>query len=175
MKSKPWPMTGKVPEVGRHTVAMPPLRLLLLPALFALSACALHPRAPRVATASPTPPPLLLGEFIDDYGIAHRIDADTWWQRPDTRYRVIAWHPQAQYLIARNDAGNRADAGRYTRIDWLVLPGMPPWAWAFCLSAYDAPTQAEAERADIARRDTPKTGCNGYPFSRMQRAASTPD
>ena len=38
------------------------------------------------------------------------------------------------------------------------------------LSAWDAKTQADAERADIARRDTPKTGCNGYPFSRMRRA-----
>lgn len=36
-------------------------------------------------------------------------------------------------------------------------------------SAWDAKTQADAERADIARRDTPKTGCNGYPFSRMRR------
>ena len=46
---------------------------------------------------------------------------------------------------------------------------MPPYKWAFCLSAWEAATQADAERADIARRDTPKTGCNGYPFSRMRR------
>ena len=140
------------------------VHFLLMPALACLAGCALHADAPRDA-----PPSLLLGDFVDDYGIGHRISADEWLQRPDTRYHVVAWHADAQYLIARNDAGNRSDAGRWTRIDWIALPGMPPWEWAFCLSAWDAPTQAEAERRDIARRDTPKTGCNGYPFSRMRR------
>lgn len=133
-------------------------------ALACLAGCALH-----ADTMRDTPSPMLLGDFVDDYGIGHRITDSEWLQRPATRYRVIAWHPEAQYLIARNDAGNRSDAGKWTRIDWIALPGMPPWEWAFCLSAWDAATQAEAERADIARRDTPKTGCNGYPFSRMRR------
>jgi hypothetical protein len=140
---------------------------LLLSALVGLVGCASH--APRAVAA---PPPMLLGDFVDDYGIGHRIDAGEWLQRPDTRYQVVAWHPEAQYLIAQNGAGNRSDAGRWTRIDWIALPGMPPYEWAFCLSAYDAPTRADAEHADIARRDTPKTGCNGYPFSRMRRATA---
>ena len=139
-------------------------RLLLISAFLCLASCASH--APREAA---TPPSMLLGDFVDDYGIGHRIDANEWLQRPDTRYRGVAWPPEAQYLIARNDAGNRSDAGKWTRIDWVTLPGMPPYAWAFCMSAWDAATQADAERADIARRDTPKTGCNGYPFSRMRR------
>ena len=126
-------------------------------------------------TAMTSPPPLLIGDFVADYGIGHRIGTGEWLQPPDTRYRVVAWHADGQYLIARNDGENRADAGKWTRIDWVVLPGMPPWEWAFCLSAWDAPSQAEAEHADIARRDTPKTGCNGYPFSRMRRAVVTPD
>ena len=139
-------------------------RLLLISAFICLASCASH--APREAA---TPPSMLLGDFVDDYGIGHRIDANEWLQRPDTRYRVVAWHTDAQYLIAQNDATNRSDAGRWTRIDWIALPGMPPYKWAFCMSAWDAATQADAERADIARRDTPKTGCNGYPFSRMLR------
>lgn len=136
-------------------------RLPLLSALLALSGCSLHAAAP---------PALLLGDFIDDYGIAHRISADEWRQLPNARYRIVRWNADGQYLIARNDERNPADPGRWTRIDWLALPGMPPYAWAFCLSAYAAETQAEAERTAIARRDTPKTGCNGYPFSRMRRA-----
>ena len=139
-------------------------RLLLISAFICLASCASH--APREAA---TPPSMLLGDFVDDYGIGHRIDANEWLQRPDTRYRVVAWHTDAQHLIAQNDATNRSDAGRWTRIDWIALPGMPPYKWAFCLSAWEAATQADAERADIARRDTPKTGCNGYPFSRMRR------
>ena len=142
-------------------------RLPLLPALALLVGCAPHADALRDDAGAP--PAILIGDFVDDYGIGHRISEGEWLQRPDTRYRVIAWHPEAQYLIARNDASNRSDAGKWTRIDWIALPGMPPYDWAFCLSAWDAPTQADAERADIARRDTPKTGCNGYPFSRMRR------
>ncbi|HSD15738.1 MAG TPA: hypothetical protein VLC71_00570 [Thermomonas sp.] len=146
---------------------------LLMPALAGLAGCAVHAGATHDAPPG-VPPPMLLGDFVDDYGIGHRIGADEWLQRPDTRYRVVAWHPDAQYLVARNDAGNRSDAGRWTRIDWIALPGMPPWEWAFCLSAFDAATRAEAEATSIARRDTPKTGCNGYPFSRMRRVVATP-
>jgi hypothetical protein len=147
---------------------------LLIAPLACLAGCALHANPSRDAPTG-QPPPALLGTFVDDYGIGHRIDAGEWLQRPDTRYRVVAWYAEAQYLIARNDAGNRTDPDRWTRIDWLALPGMPPWEWAFCLSAWDAPSRADAERADIARRDTPKTGCNGYPFSRMRRVVATPD
>ena len=138
-------------------------RLPLLSALLALSGCSLHAPAPA-------PPALLLGDFIDDYGIAHRIDTREWRQLPNARYRIVRWDTDGHYLIARNDDDNPADAGRWTRIDWLALPGMPPYEWAFCFSAYAAPTQADAERTAIARRDTPRIGCNGHPFSRMRRA-----
>ena len=148
---------------------MPSPRLFTLPALILLAGCASHAVTHREAPTG-APPAMLVGDFVDDYGIGHRIDADTWLQHPDTRYRLVAWHPDAQYLIARNDAGNRSDARRWTRIDWMPLPGMPPWEWAFCISAWDAKTQADAERSAIANRDAPKTGCNGYPFSRMRRA-----
>lgn len=141
---------------------MTPHRLPLLASLLFLSGCSLHAGAP---------PALVLGDFVDDYGIAHRITAEEWRQLPDTRYRVVRWDARGQYLIARNDAANAADPGLWTRIDWMALPGMPPYAWAFCLSAYAAKTQADVEGTRIARRDTPKTGCNGYPFSRMRRAA----
>ena len=118
-----------------------------------------------------TPPQMMIGEFVDDYDIAYRISAQEWQQLPNTRYRVVRWNPEAQYVIAQNDASNASDAGLWTRIDWIALPGMPPYEWAFCLSAYAAPTQDDAERTTIARRDQPKTGCNGFPFSRMRRGS----
>ena len=116
-----------------------------------------------------TPPPLLLGTFEDDYGIDYVISERLWHQRPDIRYRIVRWSAAEGYLIAQNDAANPSDGGLWTRIDWIVLPEMEPYAWAFCLSAYAAPSQAEAERATVAERDRPRTGCNGYPFSRMRR------
>jgi hypothetical protein len=118
---------------------------------------------------SAAPPVLVLGLFEDDYGIQYTITPATWHQHPGTLYRVVRWHPEAQYLLAHNDAANPSDGGRWTRIDWMELPGMPSYTWGFCLSAYDAATLEEAEATAVADRDTPRTGCNGYPFSRMQR------
>lgn len=125
--------------------------------------CASHPEPDA------QPPGLLQGAFVDDYGIGYRISAQEWQQLPNTRYRIVRWKPAAQYLIAQNVSTNASDPGLWTRIDWMPLPGMPPYDWAFCLSTYDAPTLEAAEQAAIANRGTPKTGCNGYPFSRMQR------
>ena len=38
------------------------------------------------------------------------------------------------------------------------------------LTAYEAPTADSAEATRTARPETPRTGCNGYPYSRMKRA-----
>lgn len=144
-------------------------RLVLLVLSCGLAACTSH--AACVRGTPSVAPALVLGQFVDDYGIQYAITADEWHQQPHSRYRIVQWHVDQQYLIARNDAANPSDPGLWTRIDWMMLPGMPPWEWAFCLSAYQAATAVEAERTDIARRQVPLTGCNGHPFSRMQRAA----
>ncbi len=144
---------------------------LLLAAQFSLLACASR-TAVHHEGAESAPPPQLIGAFEDDYGIEHVISEQEWQQRPDTRYRVVRWHVDDQYLIAQNDADNPGDAGKWTRIDWMRLSDMLPYEWAFCLSAYAAASAEEAERTDVARRDTPKTGCNGYPYSRMRPRSS---
>ncbi len=116
------------------------------------------------------PPRSLLGQFADDYGNLFGITPTAWDQFPSARYHVLAWHTAGQYLIAQNDSANPGQGGRWTRIDWLPLEGMAPYTWAFCFSAYDAATPEAAEQVTTARRETPKTGCNGYPFSRMRPA-----
>lgn len=106
---------------------------------------------------------------MDDYGGAHAITPELWVQSPRNSYHVMRWDPAGQYLIAVNDSANASAPGRWTRIDWMELRDMAPYTWAFCLSAYDAATEAEAEATTVAERATPRTGCNGYPFSRMRR------
>jgi hypothetical protein len=126
----------------------------------------------RRSEPSPPPPPaLLLGTFTDDYGNRYQISATEWGQSPRTRYRIRHWNAAGRYLIAQNDSANASDGGLWTRIDWVELPGMPPYRWGFCYSAYRAPSAAVAETVSVARRDTPRTGCNGFPFSRMQPAS----
>lgn len=50
----------------------------------------------------------------------------------------------------------------------MRLSDLAPYTWAFCLTAYKAPTAESARATTAANRATPRTGCNGYPFSRMK-------
>ena len=120
------------------------------------------------------PPPFLLGDFVDDYGMEYRITAEEWLHRPDSRLRIVEWNVSGQYLIAQNESANVSDGGLWTRIDWMQFEGMPPYEWGYCYSVYDAPTADSAGRGTVADRSTPRTGCNGHPFSRMRRPAESP-
>ena len=124
-----------------------------------------------------TPPPargnaqtMLLGKFTDDYGSTHIVSDTLWSHGSQLHYRIVKWNEEGQYLIAQNDAANPSDGTLWTRIDWMPLPEMAPYEWGFCLSAYKAATAAEAEATLVANRATPRTGCNGFPFTRMKRA-----
>ncbi len=130
----------------------------------AFAACA-GPRVP----AAPAPPPFLTGAFVDDYDDAFAITPDLWAQLPHGRFHIVRWNVAHGYLVAQNDSANTHAPGLWTRIDWVRLEGMSPYDWAFCMSAYEAPTAEAAEATTTARRETPRTGCNGHPFSRMRR------
>ncbi len=140
-----------------------PLRAALIAILgsIALAGCA----AVRPARVAPFP----TGEFLDDYGGRHAVSASEWRQGTSARYRIIKWDATRRFLVAQNDGANPTAPNRWTRIDWVMLEGMPPWEWAFCFSAYDAPTAEAAESTAVARPDTPRTGCNGFPYSRLRR------
>jgi hypothetical protein len=139
---------------------------LLLVLLVVLTACAAPP--PPAEPEPAAPPTHILGSFTDDYGNEYEIAPKEWVQLPHGKFHIVEWHPAEQFLIAQNDSGNSSAPGRWTRIDWMDLPGMRPYYWAFCLSAYQAPTRDAARATAIARRETPRTGCNGFPFSRMK-------
>ena len=118
----------------------------------------------------PVVPPFPTGAFEDDYGGRHTVSATTWEQGASARYRILRWNAEARYLIAQNDSANPSDGGKWTRIDWIPLTGMPPYTWAFCFSAWNAESAEAAEAVRIARPDTPRTGCNGFPYSRLKSA-----
>lgn len=114
-------------------------------------------------------PSELLGTWADDYGSRHLVSDSLWSHDGANTYEIVRWDSAGQYAIARNAASNRDDAGRFTRIDWVQLEGMPPYTWAFCLSIWDAPTSDSAAHVFTARRDAPRTGCGGFPFTRLRR------
>jgi hypothetical protein len=106
--------------------------------------------------------------FRDDYDNASAVSTARFDQLPSGRFHIVEWHVTERYFIARNDAANPSDPGLWTRIDWMPLEGMPPYTWAFCMTAYKAPTRAAARATAPPDRTVPRTGCNGYPFSRMR-------
>ncbi|MFD0941394.1 hypothetical protein [Pedobacter boryungensis] len=114
-------------------------------------------------------PEFALGNFIDDYGITYSINDTLWVQNPTSKYHILKWNLEKQYLVAKNDVANKTDGNKYTRIDYMTFTGMEPWKWGFCLTVYDAPTDSIAEQTAYVDRQNPKKGCNGYPFSRMKK------
>jgi hypothetical protein len=136
--------------------------------------------APIWVGPSPDDPPAwLLGTFEDDYGNRHHISENSWVQEPDVRYDIERWMGSREFLVARNGPENEADPGLWTRIDWMPLDSVRPdpddvpstgaaWTWGFCLATWNASTLSDARRAGTADRSAPRTGCGGFPFSRMR-------
>lgn len=109
------------------------------------------------------------GNFTDDYKIRYSVSDSLWMQLPDTKFQIIKWNLNEQYLVAKNDMSNPGDGGLYTRIDFMQFKGMEPFEWGFCLTAYQAKDSETAEKTAAADRSNPKKGCGGFPFSRMKR------
>ena len=120
-------------------------------------------------TDRPSPPPAQLGEFIDDYGIRYVVTERLWLQGAEARYEITEWNGERRFLIARNGAENPTEAGLWTRVDWVALESGTDFEWAFCYAVFDAESQEAARAGAASDRDTPRTGCNGFPFSRMRR------
>lgn len=151
-------------------------QLMATAIVVALTACA-HTKARGVgptSTSTQSPPAFLLGDFEDDYGARFSISRQEFFQRSRNHFHIVQWNVREQYFVARNDSLNPSDANKWTRIDWMPLTGMEPFGWAFCFSAYKAATREEAAATTVAKRDMPKAGCNGFPFSRMKPASITP-
>src|ERR1700754_2614428 len=85
----------------------------------------------RVPQTDPFPA-MLRGQFTDDYGEPYAIGSSEGNHGSRARYQIVRVNTAKQYLIAQNDAANESDRGRWTRIDWLALSGMPPYTWGYC-------------------------------------------
>ncbi len=114
--------------------------------------------------------PEVIGQFVDDYDNEFRVSAVLFEQLPQSRFHIVEWNEAERYFVARNDPKNPSDPGRWTRIDWMLLEGVSPYTWGFCMTAYRAASREEARATPPPNRATPRTGCNGFPFSRMRRA-----
>lgn len=114
-------------------------------------------------------PALFIGNFTDDYGIKYNVSDSMFTQLKGIEYRILQWNIKEQYIIAQNGANNPTDKNLYTRIDYMQFTNMQPYTWGFCYTQYKAVSKQAAINTAAADRSNPKTGCNGYPFSRLKR------
>lgn len=142
--------------------------ILLILFVVLCSHCALE-KDNTVKIEDPVIPHQLIGFFEDDYQIQYSVSDSTFILLPNSIYHIKSWNIDEQYLIAFNDSSNSYDPGLWTRIDWIELNDMEPFSWAFCISVFNAETFQQAELGGQTNSDTPMTGCNGFPFSRMKR------
>ncbi len=114
-------------------------------------------------------PEALIGEFEDDYGERYSVTQHSWSGPGSATMEIVSWDAENRSLLLRNDPEDASYSGMWTRIDWVELDEMPPFEWAYCFTTYDAESLQEAAVATPADRENPRTGCNGFPFSRMKQ------
>lgn len=137
--------------------------LFVITLAFVFSSCAVQRHQQAVI------PEWMKGNFTDDYGINYTINDSVFQMDNVALYHILSWNKAEQYLLVQNDKQNKSEKELYTRIDYSLLPDMQPYTWAFCFTIYNATTPAAAEAHPSANRTALKTGCNGYPFSRLKR------
>ncbi len=140
-------------------------------AALVLTACSA--RSPRVTVTPTDAPAALLGAFTDDYGSHYRVTAERFEQLPRSAYLIAEWNAVERYFLAQNAASNPSDGGLWTRVDWLEFTDQGAYGWGFCLTAYRAPSREVARAVPAADRETARSGCNGFPFTRMQRVSDS--
>ena len=113
-------------------------------------------------------PDFMIGSFSDDYDITYSISDSLFSMGSTTIIHILEWDTEKQFFIGQNDSSNTYDPLQFSRIDWIELSEMESFTWAFCMSAYNAPSTDSARATTTTNPQSPKTGCNGYPYSRMK-------
>ena len=114
-------------------------------------------------------PDFITGDFEDDYGITYSISDSVFEMGDHTKIYILDWDLEEQFFVGQNDSSNIYDPLLYSRIDWMKFEQTGEFEWGFCMSAYNETTFDSTKSVESVNREAPKTGCNGYPFSRMRR------
>lgn len=69
-------------------------------------------------------PSFMKGSFQDDYNNKFEISDSLFFQKPGSRYHILKWNMDEQYLLAQNGANNPYDVNLFSRIDWMKFEDM---------------------------------------------------
>ncbi len=121
--------------------------------------------------------PMIMGDFTDDYSMAHAISETSWTQSgfgDPSIFTFTQIDNQIQTLIAQNDSANPYNPDLWSRFDWTWnLDATNGWELYICQTTYDAASEQAA--LDTARADDSNlaTGCGGFGWSKLTRATSS--
>ncbi|MBN2360578.1 MAG: hypothetical protein JXR83_14070 [Deltaproteobacteria bacterium] len=113
-----------------------------------------------------TPALEIRGSYVDDYGFDHEITQTALgigYATPSL-FHISDYDNAGDFLVARNDASNQWDPGRWSRFDWTYGTGS---VLHYCQIAYDAASESDARAASGADRGDLAGGCNGFGWSRL--------
>ncbi|HWR32886.1 MAG TPA: hypothetical protein VN451_05150 [Chitinophagaceae bacterium] len=139
------------------------MKYIFFPALLLLISCSAIQKL-----TTPVLPRWMKGNFSDDYDIRYTISDTMFSMDGLAKYHILSLNEKEQFLFVRNDTSNKTDKGLFTRLDYMRFTGMEPYTWGYCFTVYNAMDSMTAIRKKAADRNNPKSGCNGYPFSRMK-------
>jgi hypothetical protein len=110
------------------------------------------------------------GAWVDNWGGTHVISADAWSSWGAT-YLITQYDNDAGFAIAQNGAGNEWNAGLWSRFDWTWIDG----ELAYCQTAYDAATEADALGTAAADATNPDSGCGGFSWTWLRAPLALAD
>lgn len=105
--------------------------------------------------------PDIVGEYTDEFGDTHTIDAATWTNAAGV-FHIDQWDDTEMWLVAQNDAANEYSPELWSRFDW-VWSGDDLY---YCQSVFDGAT-VEAALAGSANHDDIAMGCGGFAWTNM--------
>ena len=159
-------------DTEREVQGLPSLAGSLPP--IAHAATLLPAAQPRVHAQGETIDPRMLGHWVDDYGNPHNITEHVWSQGHDNNYNIKQVDCNRSFFVAQNDATNIWDRLKWSRYDWVFSESIPaPYMFGFCMAAWNATTQEEAETANGVDYNDLYKGCFGWPFTILKRVPRT--
>ena len=117
---------------------------------------------------------ILIGDWLDDFGINHIIDEETWVQSIDGSpgstytFELSRFSLAEQWLTAQEVSDDSKDGGAWSRFDWTWFDegdGLELW---YCRSVHDAATEEDALAAPRADEENPSNGgCGTSPWTKL--------
>lgn len=109
----------------------------------------------------------IAGSYLDNFGTTHEITTSDWQQTYGTSvtaFAIVSYDNGEQHVIAQNDDANGYNPGLWSRFDWVEGEDVV----YVCQTAFDAPSEQDAQDTPRADDSDPATGgCGAFAWSAL--------